>query len=155
PSTFSELLSDWSYLNQPVIEDILDQLVRLDYLNRHDFQNRYGAGSALHKLRDLRLIWGNFPSRSREIRLLTQGKQIGVIPATNLIRLSPGTCVRFGGRHWHVRRVLPESVELEPTNSPTGLEISYGGTSAAMDPTAVEEMLRIIEEGGGDRLLNA
>ena len=27
PSTFSELLSDWSYLNQPVIEDILDQLV--------------------------------------------------------------------------------------------------------------------------------
>jgi hypothetical protein len=111
------------------------------------FTPQKGAGEALHKLRDLRLIWGNFPSRSREMKLISQGKQLGIIPATNLIRLSPGTNVRFGGRHWRVRRVLPDSIELESSNSTTGLEITYGGTVGAMDPTAVEEMLRVIESG--------
>src|SRR5205807_8962099 len=101
------------------------------------------------------LIWGNFPSRSREIRLVARNHQIGTIPATNLLRLSPGTFVRFGGRHWCVRRVLQDSVELDPSNNTAGLEISYGGGRAALDATVVEEMLGVIEGGVDDSLLGS
>lgn len=75
---------------------------------------------------------GNFPSRSQDIRLIVRHHQIGTIPATNLLRLSPGTVVRFGGRHWCVLRLLRDSVELEPSHSTTGLEIVYGGAGAAL-----------------------
>lgn len=155
PSIFTELFSGWAHLGGTVVEDILHELTRSGYLNEHAIQNRYGAGQELHKLRDLRLVWGNFPSRSREVQLMVGGRQIGTIPATNLMRLSPGTCVRFGGRHWCVRRVLRDSIELDPSSNAAALEISYGGTGAAMDPTVVEEMLRAIESGSDDSLLGA
>jgi hypothetical protein len=51
-------------------------------------------------------------------------------------------------RHWCVRRVLRDSVELDPSNNTAGLEISYGGAGAALDATVIEEMLRVIEGGG-------
>jgi hypothetical protein len=69
------------------------------------------------------------------------------------MRLSPGTIVRFGGRHWKVRRVAGDAIELESCSNTAGLEISYGGSGITLDPTLVEEMLRVIESGGDDNLL--
>lgn len=141
------LFSGWVHLDTGVVNSILEGLVESGHLIRHDFKNRFGAGEGLHRLRDLRLIWGNFPLRSRDVRLVVGGRQIGSVPAMNLMRLVPGTVVRFAGRHWRVRQIRPDCIEVEPTRSPAGVEISYGGTGVRMDPTVVEEMLRLLGSG--------
>ena len=141
----ADVLSDWPHLPRPSVENILDELARSRYTTRHGFQNRYGAGDELHRLQDLRLIWGNFPARSRDVRLLTAGRPIGTIPATNLLRLAPGTIVRFAGRHWRVQRTLADTVEVEPSAATSGLDITYSGSGAPVSPTIAEEMLRLLE----------
>lgn len=143
----ADRFSGWTHLSDDVMEAILDQLVLSGHLSRHDFQNRFGAGEQLHRLRDLRLIWGNFPLRSRDVRLTVNGRELGTVPAANLLRLAPGVIVRFAGRHWRVRRLMPERIEVEPTQSTAGLEITYGGTAPRMDPTILEEMLRLLDGG--------
>ena len=141
------LFADWPHLDGDVVGAVLEELVESDHVKRHDFKNRYGAGDGLHRLRDLRLIWGNFPLRSRDVPLKVVGRQIGNVPATNLLRLVPGVVVRFAGRHWRLVRILADSIELEPSRSAAGIEISYGGTGVPMDPTVVEEMMRLLERG--------
>lgn len=143
----TQLFADWPYLDRPTIDQLLDGLATAQYVTRHDFQYRYGAGEELHRLRDLRLIWGNFPARSREIKLVMSGRQLGAIPANNLLRLRPGVVIRFAGRHWRVRRVRPDSVELEPSRESGGLEVTYEGPGVPLDPTIVEQMLRLLEAG--------
>ena len=129
------------------VESILQGAAESGHLIRHGFQNRFGAGDELHRLRDRRLIWGNFPLRSRDVRLMTSGRQLGNVPVINLMRLSAGVIVRFAGRHWRVRRICPDHIDVEPCRGAGGVEISYGGTGARMDPTIVEEMLRLIDAG--------
>lgn len=141
------LFADWPHLDGEVVGSVLEGLVESDHVRRHDFKNRYGAGEGLHRLRDLRLIWGNFPLRSRDVPLKVGGRQIGNVPATNLLRLVPGVVVRFAGRHWRVVRILADCIELEPSRSAAGIEISYGGKGVPMDPTVVEEMMRLLERG--------
>lgn len=143
----AEYFTGWPHLEVGVVERILQGLADSGHLIRHDFRNRFGAGEELHRLRDLRMIWGNFPLRSRDVRLVTGGRQIGTVPVMNLVRLSLGVIVRFAGRHWRVCRITPDHIEVEPSRSTGGVEISYGGTGARMDPTIVEEMLRLIEAG--------
>jgi ATP-dependent Lhr-like helicase len=147
PVDFGELFSGWPHLDADAVGSLLGALVESGHLIPHDFKNRFGAGEQLHRIRDLRLIWGNFPLRSRDVRLMAGGREIGNVPAMNLMRLSPGVVVRFAGRHWRVRRIQPESIDVEPSRSGVGVEISYGGTGARMDPTIVEEMLRLVEAG--------
>jgi len=141
------LFADWPHLTDDVVSAILDRLVESDHLRRHEFKNRYGAGESLHRLRDLRLIWGNFPLRSRDVPLRVGGRRIGNVPASNLLRLVPGVVVRFAGRYWRVERVLADSIELEPSRSAAGIEIRYGGMGVPMDPTVIEEMMRLLEHG--------
>lgn len=139
--------SAWSHLDESSVEALLDQFTESGHLVRHDFKNRYGAGEQLHRLRDLRLIWGNFPVRSRDVRLVANGRQIGTVPAVNLMRLSTGAVIRFAGRHWRVRQLDPECIDVEPSRGSVAIDVTYGGSVARMDPTIAEEMLRLIEGG--------
>jgi ATP-dependent Lhr-like helicase len=141
------LFADWSHLGRDTIETLLDRLAAFHYVQPHGFQNRFGAGPELHRLRDLRLIWGNFPARSRDVRLEVNGRELGSVPATNLLRLTPGTTIRFAGRYWNVRRVGADIIEVEPSRQQTGMEIAYVGPRAALDPTVIEEMLCILTTG--------
>lgn len=150
-----ELFSGWSHLDRTLIERLLRELARSGHLKPHEFQNRYGAGEALHRLGDLRLLWGNFPTRSRDIRLTVGSRQLGTVPATNITQLSPGSIVRFGGRYWCVRRVLWDRIEVDPSPNTAGVEIKYGGTGVSLDPTIAEEMLRVIETANDDGVLPA
>lgn len=142
-----DFFADWPHLSRPVIEQTLLGLAEDGYVRAHSFQNKYGAGENLHRLHQLRLIWGNFPTRSRDVRVMVANRELGVIPATNLLRLLPGMSMRFAGRFWRVRRVRPEIIEVEPSRQRSGVEVIYSGSKAPLDPTNVEEMLRILESG--------
>jgi len=101
----AECFAGWPHLDIGVVEQILQGLADSGHLSRHGFQNRFGGGDGLHHLRDLRMIWGNFPLRSRDVRVMASGRQIGSVPAMNLLRLSAGVIVPFAGRHWRVRHI--------------------------------------------------
>lgn len=141
------LFSPWLHLARPAVEGILSALTLTDHVRAHGFENKFGAGGELHRLRDLSLIWGNFSSRSRDIKLMSSGRDIGVVPANNLLRLRPGVVVRFAGRHWRVRRVQATIVDLEPSRQSSAVEISYSGSKAPIDPMSIEEMLRLLDSG--------
>ena len=141
------LFSPWLHLARPAVEGILSALTLTDHVRAHGFENKFGAGGELHRLRDLSLIWGNFSSRSRDIKLMSSGREIGVVPANNLLRLRPGVVVRFAGRHWQVRRVQSTVVDLEPSRQSSAVEISYSGSKAPIDPMSIEEMLRLLDSG--------
>jgi ATP-dependent helicase Lhr and Lhr-like helicase len=144
---FAELLSAWPHLTQATVEQLLEGLATEGYAVRHGFQHRYGAAEQLHRLRDLRLIWGNFPLRSRDVKVTVAGRQLGAIPASNLPRLAPGMVIRFAGNLWRVRTIHAEAVEVEPSRQGPGIEITYGGSGIPLDPTVLEEMLRALELG--------
>jgi ATP-dependent Lhr-like helicase len=139
------LFSPWLHLTRPAVERILSALTLTDHVRAHGFENRFGAGGELHRLRDLSLIWSNFSARSRDIKLMSSGREIGVVPANNLLRLRPGVVVRFAGRHWQVRRVQSSVVDLEPSRQSSAVEISYSGSKAPLDPMSIEEMLRLLD----------
>lgn len=147
-SDLVQQFAPWSHLNAGVVDRLLDRFAESGHVIRHEFKNRFGAGEQLHRLRDLRLIWGNFPVRSRDIRVVAGSRQIGNVPAVNLIWLAPGVVFRFAGRNWRVRQVRPDYIDVEASKTTAGVvEVTYGGAGSRMDPTIVEEMLRLIEHG--------
>lgn len=146
---------DWDHLSRPVLERILNSLAREGYLQPHGYRNSYSGGEGLHRLRDLRLLWGNFPRRSREVPLRTGGRVIGNIPSSNLLRLSPGAVLGFAARSWVVRGIHADGVDVEPSRQPAHVEISYQGSRPLLDPSTVEEMLRLLADGIGEVRLAA
>ncbi len=144
---FVELFTDWMHLDRPTIETLLNRLVQSGFVQPHSFYSRFGAGPNLHRLRDLRLIWGNYPGRSREVQLKVNGRELGSVPATNLLRIEVGTTIGFAGRYWSVRRVASDTIEVEPSRQRAGLDLTYAGNKVPLDPTVVEEMLRLLERG--------
>lgn len=135
----AKVLSPWRHLTRSTVDSIADALVEGGYCLRHGFQNRIGAGSRLHELETLRLLWGNFPARSREIPLRARGTEIGTISVSNLPRLSPGRRIRFGGRVWRVASVGSNAVEVMPVQGrPADTEIGYLGKGAGVDPALLE-----------------
>ncbi len=149
-----EHFSGWGHLGPGTVEAMLDGLAESGHLVRHGFRNRFGAGEGLHRLRDQRLVWGNFPLRGRDVVVVARGREVGRVPATNLLRLGEGVVFRFGGGRWRVRRVHSEYIDVEATRSRGGVEVSYGTAGIRMDPTVWEEMLRIIAERGTCGVMN-
>lgn len=143
----SDLLSAWIHLPRSSVEQLLNGLAAANCVQAHGFQNRYGAREELYRLRDLRLIWGNFPARSRDIRLMVHNHELGSIPASNLLRIRTGAIIRFAARNWQVRGVRPETIDVEPSSQSPGLEITYGGEKPPIDPGIVGQMLKLLEAG--------
>jgi len=140
------LFSAWPHLQRPVVEQILTQLAKDQNIRRHPVQHRYGAGPGLHLLHRLGLIWSNFPSRSREVKMTWAGREVGLVPAHNLLQLKPGITVSFAGRDWQVQRLLPDEIQVEPGKRAAEVEITYGGGAIGLDPTTLEEMLRLLDQ---------
>jgi len=130
------------------MDTIIDELVTKDLVKRHPVKNRIAPGEALYRLKDLRLVWGNFPARSRVVTLRAGTRELGNIPAVNAIRLSRGSVISFGGRHWRVARLLPETIELEQSQAAPTVPLIYGGTRLGLDPHVVEGMWEFIVYGG-------
>jgi ATP-dependent Lhr-like helicase len=61
---------------------------------------------------------------------LRHGKRLlGSVPRQNLIRVRPGSVLRFAGRNWSVVRVEQRSIEVEPApGRGHDVDVSYGGT---------------------------
>ncbi len=135
----AQLLTPWRHLTRSTVDRIADALVEGGYCLRHGFQNRIGAGNRLHELEALRLLWGNFPARSREIPLRTGGTEVGSISVSNLPRLSSGRRIRFGGRVWRVTSVRSSAVEVVPAQGRSvDTEIGYLGKGVGVDPVLLE-----------------
>ena len=135
----AQVVSPWHHLTRSTVDAIADALVQGGFCIRHGFQNRIGAASRLHELETLRLLWGNFPARSREIPLRARGTEIGTVSVSNLPRLSPGRRIRFGGRVWRVARVRSSAIEVVPVQGRSAdTEIGYLGKGTGVDPALLE-----------------
>lgn len=85
----SDVFSPWGHLSPDVIQEMVAALEASGFVRAHGFLNRVGAGPPLHQLRDLGVIWGNFPAGSSTVALRVSGREIGAIPTVNLARV-PG-----------------------------------------------------------------
>jgi ATP-dependent Lhr-like helicase len=141
----AELFRPWPHLDRGAIEEMLSHMADAGVIQAHGFQNRYGAEEGLHWLRDLRLIWANFPSQSRNVKVMNSDRELASIPINNLPNIRNGTVIQISGGRWLVKQVSPDRIEVIPSQAKTGLEIKYGGPAAPLDPTNLEEMLRLID----------
>ena len=135
----AEIVSSWPHISRSTIDEIADALVEGDLCVRHGFQNRIGAGERLHELERLRLLWGNFPARSRDVPLRAGGREIGTVPANNLTRLIRGARFRFAGRVWTITNIKANQIDIVPARGQgSNTEIGYLGMGAGVDPTVLE-----------------
>lgn len=143
----AEVVSPWHHLSRSTVDTIANTLVHEGFCVRHGFQNRIGAGGRLHKLEDLRLLWGNFPARSREISLRAKGREIGMIPASNLLRLRSNLRIRFAGRVWKIDNIQANSIDVTPAQGQNSdVEISYLGKGLGIDPVVLEMVRNMLRE---------
>lgn len=138
-------LSGWGHLGAEATGAIIGHLLDTGYLRPHGFLDRVGAGDELHRLRDMRMLWGNYPARSQEVAITTRGRALGSVPAVNLMRVRRGAIIRFAGRSWHVEHTNPSQIEVLPTQRQGGIDVTYSGPGADLDPTLLEEILNLIE----------
>jgi ATP-dependent Lhr-like helicase len=116
------------YIDRAAVEGILEELAAAGLLQKHEFKNRYGATDRFWEMEDNKMLFGNFPLSSQTIDLRSGRQILGTVPRHNLMRLTPGTRVRFAGRTWCVRRIDSAFVEVEPSPGKGKAEdLSYGG----------------------------
>ena len=134
-----EIMSSWPHFSRFTIDEIADALVEQNLCVRHGFQNRIGAGERLHELERLRLLWGNFPTRSRDVSLQASGREIGTVPASNLTRLARGNQIRFAGRIWTITNAQAHRIDVVPARGRgTDTEIGYFGLGLGVDPAVLD-----------------
>jgi ATP-dependent Lhr-like helicase len=138
-------LEGWSHFGADIERTIVEHLLDTDYLRPHGFLDRVGAGDELHRLRDMRMLWGNYPARSQEVAVTARGRLVGSIPAMNLLRVRPGTMIQFAGRSWLVERTTPKEIEVSPSQRRGGIDVTYKGPGADLDATLLEEIVNLIE----------
>ena len=131
----SELTAEVSalpHIDRAAVEKILSELASAELLQKHGFQNRYGAADGLWDMEKNKMLFGNFPLSSQTIDLRSGKQLLGSVPRYNLIRLGPGAKVRFASRVWRVQRVDSAAVELEPsTDGKDVFDLAYGGSRAS------------------------
>lgn len=144
----AEVFQPWDHLSREVVDQFSDALAEQDVCQRHGFKNQICASEMFWKLESLRLLWGNFPIRSREIAIHSKGRELGEIPAANALRLSPGVVVRFAGGKWQVQRVTPTAIEVAPAHrGATAIDITYKGSAPGLDPEILEGLRQLIVDG--------
>lgn len=129
-----EMLTPWPSIDRKIVEAILAELGALEYLQRHGFKNRYGAGANLWSLLDYRMIYGNFPIGSQTIDLYFEKKLLGSIPRINVLRLEHGALIQFASKQWEVVKIAPEQIMLQPSKGRRAtIELMYGGSAPGFD----------------------
>lgn len=124
-----DLVQHKPYLQREVVQSILDELVSNGFLQRHGYKNRYGADEKLYQLVDMKMIYGNFGTGFQTTKLFHGAKQLGEVPALNMLRVRKGAIVRFAGKQWIVKIVSREGIQLEPSyrSISDAIDFSYGG----------------------------
>jgi len=131
--------------SRDIVEAILAELAAEGFLQRHGYKNRYGADEGLHRLVDMRLIYGNFGVGSQAIDLFYGAKRLGEVPAVNLLRIFGGVRVRFAGKCWRVRKVSQDGIQLEPSHSSDDvIDFTYGGSGVPSDPHNADRIWHLI-----------
>ena len=124
----ADTFGPWPHITRQSIDAVADELVAKGFCQRHGFLNRIGADEGFHRLEDMRLLWSNYPLRSRDVSLRHKGREIGAVPASNLVRLKRGTAFRFAGGRWEVKKVAPGRIDIEPCRHKIAeVELQYAG----------------------------
>ena len=140
-----QILEHQTYLKRDLVESILAELASNEFLQRHGYRNRYGAGDELHRLVDMRIIYGNFPVGSQRVDLFHGTKLLGSVPTMNLLRLRGPSSVRFAGRCWQVKKASRDGIHLEPSSGASGvINFSYGGARAPSNGHNANRLWRLI-----------
>jgi ATP-dependent Lhr-like helicase len=116
-SDLSNMFANQSHIDRKAVELILSELATNEYLQPHGFKNQYGGAEKLYELVDYRLIYGNFALGSQTVNVSYETKQLGEVPAINLIRVKAGETLRFAGKSWLIRKVSKEGFSLIPSSS--------------------------------------
>lgn len=147
----AESVTPCGYCDREMLEEMLDELVGQEFLQRHGFQRRYGAGEGLWSLVDLRMIYGNFPVASSTVELRHAGLVLGEVPVGNLLRLKTGAVVAFGGRQWVVRQARMDHVELDSAGrTRSTVTLRYGGTKPGLDVFVAQRIWETLAGGRWD-----
>lgn len=118
------------HIDRAAVESILAELASGGLLQKHEFKNRYGATDGFWEMEENKMLFGNFPLSSQTIDLRSGRQILGTVPRHNLMRLTPGTRVRFAGRVWSVRRIDSAYVEVEPSpGKGKVVDLAYGGAN--------------------------
>lgn len=137
------------YLQREVVESILAELASSGFLQRHGYKNRYGADEEVHRLVDMKMIYGNFGIGSQTVDLFHGAKRLGEVPAINLLRIRGSVAVRFAGKNWRVKRVSREGIHLETCKGRAeAVEFSYGGSGITSTPYITDRMWAFIHTEG-------
>jgi len=140
------LVDHLDHCDRERLEAILDELTAQEYLQRHGFKNRYGAGEALWELVDYRMIYGNFPVGSQTVEVRHGAKVLGEIPRANLLRFRRGKKIRFAGKTWRVAKITPESVIVEPSgHDPRALDVFYRTPGIGFDTFVAEKLWDVFD----------
>ena len=80
---------------------------------------------------------------------MSPSAEIGTMPAFNLMRFNTGGRGRFC---WSALAnktdINSNQIKVEPTSRRKTVEISYSGSKPSLDPLTVEEMWRLLRDGG-------
>jgi len=140
------------YLQREVVETILADLASNGFLQRHGYKNRYGADEEVHRLVDMKLIYGNFGVGSQTVDLLHGAKRLGEVPAINLLRIRGCVAVRFAGKNWRIKKVSREGIHLEVCKGKVdAIEFAYGGSGISSNPYITDRMWTFIHTDGAVR----
>lgn len=144
-SDLCDLVEHKPYLSRDIVEAILAELASSGFLQRHGYKNQYGADEELHRLVDIKLIYGNFGIGSQTVDIFHGARRLGEVPAINLLRIRGSACVRFAGKRWRVKKVSRDGIHIEPARSAADvIDFSYGGSGVPSDPHIADRVWRLI-----------
>ncbi|NLO11288.1 MAG: DEAD/DEAH box helicase [Candidatus Cloacimonetes bacterium] len=144
-SHFYDLTEHLPHVCRSAIDELLNELEQKDYVKKHDFKYRYAAYEKLHKLKDLRMIYGNISLGSRYVQINHESKNLGEVPEINLLKLRRGCVVRFQGRYWRVKNLTPSVIYLKPTDSKKKpVDFTYYSGTWMADPFILNNVWKIL-----------
>lgn len=144
-----DLFKHKPYLQREVVELILAELASNGLLQRHGYKNRYGADEEVHRLVEMKMIYGNFGVGSQTVDLFHGAKRLGEVPAINLLLIRGSAAVRFAGKNWRVKKVSREGIHLDPARGKTSpIVFSYGGRKINSNPYITDRMWAFIHADG-------
>ena len=128
----TDRLAALPHLDRSAIEEVLEGLAAHRLVQHHPYKNQYGATQELWDVYDTGVLFGNFPIGLQTVDVLCLGRLVGSIPRLNLVRVRPGSCIRLGGRVWHVRSARAEGLVVERAAGPVPatVPIVYGTRAA-------------------------
>ena len=129
------------YINKFIMDSILAELCDKEFILKHNFKYSYAAYEKLFQIKDLRLIYGNFPLGTKMVRLMSGKKDLGEVPEINLVSIKQGSIVRFQGKYWCVKKVSTDLISLEPTsNKKNSIDFIYPSSKKRVDSYIINQV---------------